>query len=115
MISLMAMDRRPVDCTSHQLVQPYVPGLVNTTVFGTKPEVGWGVSTYPNHVSDPGANRVYAVDQELITQRLDQNLTPQNGSCFTFPSGKEYSVSIIALPDTPVGFHILPACLDFQA
>ena len=111
----MAMDRRPVDCTSHQLVQPYVPGLVNTTVFGTKPEVGWGVSTYPNHVSDPGANRVYAVDQELITQRLDQNLTPQNGSCFTCPSGKEYSVSIIALPDTPVGFHILPACLDFQA
>ncbi|KAL0049266.1 hypothetical protein WJX82_010048 [Trebouxia sp. C0006] len=90
----MNMRFRPVDCTSHQLVQPYVPGLVNTTVFGTKPEVGWGVSTYPNHVSDPGANRVYAVDQELITQRLDQNLTPQNGSCFTFPSGKEYSVGL---------------------
>ncbi|DBA68213.1 TPA: hypothetical protein ACH3X2_013830 [Trebouxia sp. C0005] len=90
----MNMKFRPVDCTSRQPVQPYVPGFVNTTIFGTQPEVGWGVSTYPNHVSDPVANRVYAVDQELKTQRLDQNLTQQNGSCFTFPSGKQYSVGL---------------------
>ena len=86
---------RPVDCISTKPALQYLPGAIGKTIFSNQPEAGWGVSTYPNINADSGPNKVYAVDQELKTTRLDSNLTTQNGSCFTFPSGKQYSVSFL--------------------
>ena len=85
---------RPVDCISNEPEPNYLPGTVSKKIFSNQPETGRGVSTYPNRVEKPGASLVYAVDQELQTQRLDHNLTYQNGSCFTFPSGVLNSVSV---------------------
>ena len=86
---------RPVDCISKQPGPRYLPGVLSNKIFSDQPETGWGVSTYPNSVADPGANQVYAVEQQLQTTRLDYKLETLNGTCFTFPSGKQYAVKLL--------------------
>lgn len=70
---------RPVDCISKQPGPRYLPGVLSNKTFSDQPETGWGVSTYPNSVADPGANQVYAVDQQLQTTRLDYKLETRMG------------------------------------
>lgn len=86
---------RPVDCISRKPGPRYLPGVLSNKIFSDQAETGWGISTYPNSVADPGANQVYAVDQQLQTTRLDYRLETLNGTCFTFPSGEQYKVSFL--------------------
>lgn len=110
---------RPVDCATNQTLAPYLPGPVSKTIFSNQLGLGWGLSSYPDNIAQPGPNEILPVDQELQTNRLsspDQGgLDPvdRNGSCFTFPSGKLYSVSFqLFFPVCSVSVS-LQACTSF--